>query len=353
MGKHVRQIRDAAVTVLILAVCFCASLLLQHVFLIPEHITTSFTFAVFLISLLTDGYTFGLAAALAGTLLVNYAFTFPYFALNFIIPSNFFSALILIIISILTSTLTTKVKHQEALRAESEKERLRANLLRAISHDLRTPLTTIYSSSSALLEDRGHLTPQQQERILQGIREDAQWLVRMVENLLSVTRIDGGNVKISMVPTALDELVDSVIVKFRKQYPQQKVLLELPEELVMIPMDAMLIQQVLMNILENAVQHARSLSQIVFRVKAENDMALFEIEDDGCGIEPERLSRLFDGYYESKTPGADSHKRNIGIGLSVCAAIIRVHNSSIHAENRPSGGAVFRFALKTEETADE
>ena len=346
-------IRDGALTVVILAACFGASILMQNHFAIPEQVTTTFAFGVFLISLLTSGYLYGLCAAFASVLLVNYAFTFPYFAVDFLIPTNFISAVVMTVIAVLTSALTTKLKRAEAMKAESEMERMRANLLRAISHDLRTPLTTIYGSSTTLLENGDRLTPEQTDRLLKGIQEDAQWLVQMVENLLSVTRIDSGNVQLAKTPTALDELMDAVIVKFRKRYPQQALQLELPGELVIIPMDPLLIQQVLANILENAVLHGKNLTKILLRVTLEDGWAVFEVSDDGCGIAPERLPHVFTGLYEEKGRPADHAKRNAGIGLSVCATIIRAHGGTIAAENIPGGGARFRFTLKTEEMSDE
>ena len=353
MQPHKFRIRDVAVTIGILSLCFFASVLMQDVFDIPEQVTTTFAFAVFLISLMTDGYFYGLTAALASVLLVNYAFTFPYFAFNFMIPSNFVSAVVMTVIAFLTSTLTTQVKRQEAIKAETEKERMRANLLRAISHDLRTPLTAIYGSSSVLRENGDTLTPEQRDKMLRGIQEDSQWLVQMVENLLSITRIDSGSVRLNKISTALDELIDSVIVKFRNRYPDRKVILELPEELIIIPMDALLIQQVLTNILENAVHHGGNPSQIRLRVTVEDHNAVFEISDDGQGIDPERLPKIFTGYYDNRDGAVDTARRNAGIGLSVCATIIRAHGGTISAENAPTGGAVFRFTLNTEDTTDE
>ena len=353
MEKSRRWIRDTAATVLILSLCFGASLLLQDVFAISEQITTSFAFAVFLVSLVTDGYLFGLLAAGASVLLVNYAFTFPYFALNFLIRSNFYSAVVMAIIAVLTSALTTKIKRQEALKAESELERMRANLLRAISHDLRSPLTTIYGSCTTIRENGDQLTEQQKDNMLRGIQEDSQWLVRMVENLLSVTRIDSGNVQLATVPTAVDELIDSVLVKFRNHYPNQKVTLKLPKETVLIPMDAMLIEQVLINILENAVQHGGNVTQLTLQVLLQGQWAEFQISDNGQGIPIDRLSAIFTGLYDSKDRPIDNSKRNSGIGLTVCATIIRAHGGIIHAENLPEGGARFCFRLKTEEMTDE
>lgn len=352
MGKLLRKFRDPILMLLILAGCFCMSLLMQNVFNIWEHITTAFVFAVFLISLLTEGYFYGIAASFLATAAVNYAFTFPYFSLNFTIPGNFFSAVVMILLSVLTSALTTQIKHQEAIKAESQRERLRANLLRAVSHDLRTPLTTIYGSSTVLLEN-SELTDVQRQQILRGIREDAQWLNRIVENLLSITRFTDGGVKLIMTPTVLDEVIDSVILKFRKRYAHQPVTLRLPDQIMVVPMDPILIEQVLLNLLENAVQHAEGMTELSLTVTGEASRAVIEIADNGQGIDPARLERIFAGAPQEDQRPADGLKRNAGIGLSVCAAIIKAHGGEITAENRPQGGAVFRFYLNTEETDDE
>ena len=349
MKKFFGYIKDSLLTVVILCLSFAISLLFQYIFEVQEHITTVFVFAVFLISLLTRGYIYGVLAAFVGTIAVNYAFTFPYFALNFTIPVNMISGIIMIAIAVFTSALTTKLKQHEATKTESEKERMRANLLRAVSHDLRTPLTTIYASSTTLLEDSNVMTTEQKSKILAGIKEDSEWLIRMVENLLSVTRIDSGQVKIIKTPTVLDELIDSVILKFKKRYPLQKVEIELPDDVVIIPMDALLIEQVIVNILENAVQHAQGMTRLMLRVSTLGNTAIFEIKDNGCGINPKYLETLFTGYYTSESEIADSQKKNAGIGLSVCATIIKAHGGNIKAENMNTGGAVFRFELDTEE----
>ena len=345
--------RDCLITVISLLCAFVLSLLFQYSFGVREHISTVFVFAVFLVSLLTEGYIYGVAAAFIGTVAVNYAFTFPYFTLNFTIQVNLISGIIMIAVAVLTGALTTKLKHHEATKAESEKERMRANLLRAISHDLRTPLTTIYGSSTTLLENRDRLTQEQKGRIITGIKEDSEWLIRMVENLLSVTRIDSGQVKIIKTPTVLEELIDSVMVKFKKRYPAQNIDIVLPDEMIIIPMDAMLIEQVVINILENAVQHAHGMTQLVLKVSALENHAVFEIIDDGCGIEPKKLETIFTGYNASSGEIADSQKKNAGIGLSVCATIVKAHGGHIEAENVKTGGTVFRFMLDMEEMRDD
>ncbi len=347
--KQSRCIKDIAVTAVILCLSFVVSLLFQYVFDVREHITTVFVFAVFLISFFTKGYAYGIIASLIGVLATNYAFTFPYFAFNFIIPINLISAIVMIVISIFTSTLITRLKYQEAIKAESERECMRANLLRAVSHDLRTPLTTIYASSTALLENSTSLTEERKSRIIAGIKEDSEWLIRMVENLLSITRIDSGRVQIIKTPTVLEELIDSVILKFKKRYPAQEVVIAIPEEMVIVPMDAILIEQVLVNLLENAVQHAYDMTRLSLRVLASENLVTFEVEDNGGGIESEHLKQIFNGYRVQKETSADSHRKNAGIGLSVCAAIVKAHGGEITAENVKTGGALFRFTLNMED----
>ena len=350
LQKHGKNI---LITALSLSGAFGFSLLFQYIFKVQEHITTIFVFGVFLISLLTEGYVWGVIGAFVGTIAVNYAFTFPYFALNFTIPVNLISGIIMIGIAVLTSALTTKLKHHKTMEAESEKERLRANLLRAVSHDLRTPLTTIYGSGTTLLENGSAMTQEQRQKILEGIQEDSQWLIRMVENLLSITRMDSGRVKIIKTPTVLDELIDAVVVKFRKRYPTHKVTIDLPEEVIVIPMDPILIEQVLVNILENAVQHGKGMTKLTLRVLQKGQKAIFEIEDNGCGLDAKRPETLFSGYCPTESAVTDGHKKNAGIGLSVCASIIHAHGGSICAENAKTGGAIFRFLLDTEEITND
>lgn len=348
------RVKDFLIMFGVLMAAVFISLAFQHIFDVEEQITDLFIFAVFLTALWTDGYICGIIAACIGMLAVNFAFTSPFFMFSFSEPENILSAVVMFVISILTSTFTSQLKVQEMLKAENEKERMRSNLLRAVSHDLRTPLTTIYGSSSTLLENRRNLSEEQQNRILMGIQEDSEWLTRMVENLLSITRLDGGRVKLIKTPTVLDELIDSAALKFNKRYPGQTLAIDVPDDIMVIPMDSLLIEQVLINLLENAVQHAAGMTELILKVCRQGEQAVFEVRDDGCGIDAVKINNLFAGKYVSENNVSDSKKRNAGIGLSVCATIIRAHGGEICAENLPSGGTVFRFTLNTEEeTVDE
>lgn len=348
-----RHLKNSILTLGVITCAFLISLILQELLSISDHITTVFVFGVFIISLTTDGYLYGIISAFISMLAVNFAFAFPYFSFNFTIPENIISAIIMIIISVMTSALTTQVKTWQTLKAEGEREKMRANLLRAVSHDLRTPLTTIYGSSEAVLENYGSLTDGQKIKLISGIKSDSEWLIRMVENLLSVTRIDGGQIEIVKTATSLFELVDSVVLKFKKRYPEARLTLDIPDEVVFISMDPLLIEQVIINLLENAVKHAVGMTELILRVALEENLAIFEVKDNGCGIDDERLKNIFTGYYDDAEKNSDAKKRTSGIGLSVCHTIIKAHGSTLTAGNNKEGGAIFRFALEKEDYDDQ
>ena len=350
MKNDVQKTMDGVFMVVTLFVCFVLNLALQEVYHSRTLIPMIFVLGVFLVSWKTQGYFWGITASSVSVLLVNYTFTYPYWAFDLTSPECIFSAVVMLIVAVMTGALTTKLKEQEKIRSEIEMERMRANLLRAVSHDLRTPLTSIYGASSTIIENFDALTLEQRLKLTQEVQEDAQWLIRMVENLLSVTRIDDGKVQLKKIPIVLEELIDSVIVKFRKHFPAQKVTVQIPEEFVMIPMDNMLLQQVLFNLLENAVYHAKGMTELILAVECQENMAIFSVRDNGCGIPTERMRNLFSGYLGREDRPMDGTRHNMGVGLSVCSAIVKAHGGEIKAKNRPEGGAEFTFALEMEDS---
>ena len=344
--KHI--LTDSLFTVITLIAVFLVNLFLVTQFNTKTMTPMIFVLGVFLVSWRTQGYVFGIASSLVSVLAVNWAFTYPYWEFDLISPECISSAVVMLIVATMTGALTTRLKQQEKLKAEAEKERMRGNLLRAVSHDLRTPLTSIYGACDLMLENYTDLTEAQHRKMLKDVRADAQWLRRMVENLLSVTRVDTDKVRLSKHTVVLEELIDALLVKFHKHYPDKAVDITIPEEFVSIPMDPVLIEQVLMNLLENAVFHARGMHTLRLRVEIKNKHAVFSVEDDGCGISEEKLPHLFTGLLDRQTP-VDTARSNMGIGLSVCRTIIKAHGSELTAGNRRQGGAVFTFALEMEE----
>lgn len=245
--------------------------------------------------------------------------------------------------------MNTQIKKQERLRIETEKEAVRANLLRAMSHDIRTPLTSIVGNTAAILENEDSFSPEQKRRLLEDVNEDAQWLIRMVENLLSITRMSGGQAKIEKDCEAAEEIVGVSVSKFTKRFPSIKVSIEVPDEVLMVPMDATLIRQVIMNLLENAAIHGGNVTQIRVCLSREGTNACFSVSDNGVGIPKERLSTIFNGGLSGVSHNNFDMKKNMGIGLSVCYTIVKAHGGTMTAENLDSGGACFRFYLPLEE----
>ena len=348
MTDKKRIIADSLFVAAVLITVFLVNLFLVRQFNTKTMTPMIFVLGVFLVSWRTQGYVFGVVASFISVLAVNWAFTYPYWAFDLISPECISSAVVMLIVSTITGAMTTRLKQQEKLKAEAEAERMRGNLLRAVSHDLRTPLTSICGSCSAIMENYDQIPKERQMKLLGDVQSDAQWLTRMVENLLSVTRVDGERVRVSKNSTVLEELIDDVIVKFRKHYPDRKVHVQIPSDFLSIPMDPMLIEQVLMNLLENAVFHAKGMENLWLRVEQDNGNAVFYVEDDGCGISKERMAKLFSGL-QDRDDFVETGRSNMGIGLSVCRTIIEAHGSDIRVENRPGGGARFTFKLEMED----
>lgn len=336
--------KDPLLTFLILGLCFGCSVLMQDVFAISEQVTTSFVFAVFLISLLTDGYFYGILAAFISMFAVNYAFTFPYFALNFIIPSNFYSALVMIILSVMTSTLTTKIKQQEQLRAESEMEKMRANLLRAISHDLRTPLTAISGNAGILMENASVLDAAKRRQLYTSIYDDSMWLANLVENLLSVSRIENGTIRLKIEPELLEEVFQEALTHLDRKAKEHTITVELPDDMLMAKMDARLIVQVVINIVNNAIKYTPPGSHVQVSARKRGESVEVRIADDGPGISDEAKAKLFDMFYTANNARGDG-RRGLGLGLSLCRSIVQAHGGSITVEDNYPKGAIFSFTL--------
>lgn len=235
---------------------------------------------------------------------------------------------------------------QEQILVKAEREKMRSNLLRAISHDLRTPLTGILGASSVLIDSCGSIDKSMIETLARGIRDDSQWLIRMVENLLSVTRISDGTTKVVKHPEAAEEIVAEAVGRVRTNYPTNTIRVTVPDELLMIPMDATLIEQVIINLIENAIKHGGLKVAVDINVYANEKNAVFEVGDNGNGIPQNRLGTLFDATYIGNKGGHSSDSsRGMGIGLSICKTIVEAHMGKIKAENRERGGAMFTFTL--------
>ena len=346
MSDRLKKIvKNIGITAGILGVVSIFCLLLQSVSESDNHVPLLFVFAVFCISRFTDGYLYGILASVVAVFCVNGVFTYPYYEINFTITGYPLTFLVMFAVAFGVSALTTQIKNQEQIRLEAEKEKMRGNLLRAISHDIRTPLTSIAGSASGILENYHELSEEKVMELLNGIREEAQWLIRIVENLLSITRIGDGSARIDKQEELAEEIVSEAVGKFKKRFPDIQVDAVLPEEPLLVPMDGILIEQVLVNLLENSVLHGNTTVRIRILVTDEEEQVKFSVEDDGEGIKASVLPKMFDGRMEAENPAGSDAKRNMGIGLSDCMTIVKAHKGSMKAENREEGGARVMFWL--------
>lgn len=239
---------------------------------------------------------------------------------------------------------------QERLKSNEEtaQERYRGTLLRAISHDLRTPLSGIMGTSEMLL----NMTAEADRRypLIEDIYKDANWLHSLVEDILSLTRLQDGKLVLNKQNEAAEEVVGAAIRHVSKHHPEYEIAVHIPDELLFVPMDAKLIGQVLINLLENAIKHTPPQGEIRISVKKDADQgrAVFSVRDNGAGIAPSDLPNIFQMFYTSQIRHSDAQS-GIGLGLAICDAAVKAHGGTISAHNRTDGpGAAFTFTLPLE-----
>ncbi len=324
-----------------------------YYYMVPENsanIALVYILALVIVSRFTIGYWYGIACCLFAVVCTNYLFTYPYFAINFTLTGYPITFIGMAAITLITSTLTSHLAAQaeilaerEKQLAEAEKEKMRANLLRAISHDLRTPLTGIIGNSSVFLENQNRLTEGEKTDIVSNIYNDSNWLLNMVENLLTVTRIKGDNLSIKSSEESVEEVVSEALQRLYKRYPNIEITAQVPEEFILVPMDAILIEQVTINLLENAIIHSGSTSPIKLLVENHPHHVSFIIRDYGVGLPNDMMNNLFDGRTNTTSGSSDAHK-GMGIGLSICKTIITAHQGTLTGRNHDQG-AEFIFTL--------
>lgn len=316
-----------------------------------SYVSMIFLLDVFLTAMLTDGFFFSLTIAVFAVLSVDYIFTPPFWEVSFTLAGFPLTFLVMMTICVATGIVTSRAKKVSEMEREAEREKIHSNLLRAVSHDIRTPLTGIVGATNVLLEQDDTLTPQQRRELLKNANEEAQWLIHIVENLLSITRIGAGeDAQVTKTPETAEEVIEGAVGKFRRRYPQIDVEVRLPEEFFLVPMDPLLIQQVMTNLLENAAVHGVTTTRVAVSLEKRGKWARFTVCDNGRGIPEGRLHNLFDGTQSAQK--GDS-TRSMGIGLSVCKTVVAAHRGKIKGENIKGSGARFTVDLPLEEDEHE
>jgi two-component system sensor histidine kinase KdpD len=229
-----------------------------------------------------------------------------------------------------------------------EGERLRNALLAGVSHDLRTPLAVIAGAASTLTESGERLDPQQRRELTRAIYEEAEQMSALVVNMLEMTRLESGALQLNLQWHSLEEIVGAVLARYRRQLEGRSVEVRIPAGMPLLHLDAVLIEQVMANLLENALKYTPAGTPVEIAAAVDAQAATVSVTDRGPGLSAEALTRAFDKFYrqhpESAVGGA-------GLGLSICRAIVEAHGGRIWAENRLGGGAVFLFTLPREADA--
>lgn len=320
---------------------------------IPEaNIIAVYILGVLIISIITSSWMYSFLASVISVLAFNFLFTIPRFTLRAYDPSYPVTFGIMFLVALITGSLASRMKEYARESAQAamqiEKEQLRADLLRSISHDLRTPLTSISGNASNLLSNENEFSQETRMQIYGDIYDDSLWLIKLVENLLSVTRIEDGRMDLRMSAELMDEVIAEAMRHTDRNRDGRKIEVSSDEEFILGKMDARLIVQVVINLVDNAVKYTPEGAQIRIHTGKKDGMVVVSVSDTGPGIPDEQKSKVFDMFYTGTNRAADG-RRSLGLGLGLCRSIIRAHGGEIWVSDNKPQGAVFTFTLPAEE----
>ena len=236
------------------------------------------------------------------------------------------------------------VEEKEAEKLKVQNERLKANLLRGISHDLRTPITSISGNASVLLKSGDDFDSATRRQLEQDIYDDSEWLINLVENLLAISRVQEGNVQLNCSDEVLDDIIDEALQHVDRHITNHTLEVKKSSEMLLVNVDAHLIVQVIINLIDNAIKYSGEGSTICLGTEKKDGTIIVSVSDDGPGIPDEEKGRVFEMFYNGKKKVEDSRK-SMGLGLALCKSIVEAHGGTIKADSRESGGVVFSFTL--------
>jgi two-component system sensor histidine kinase KdpD len=231
---------------------------------------------------------------------------------------------------------------QKTAFMQAENERFRANLLRAISHDLRTPLTGISGSANSILSN--NFDEATKEKLIQDIYDDSLWLINLVENILSVSRLEGDKIKLHTEPQLVEEMISEALNHISRKANERSIKVQLEQDLLMINVDGQLIMQVIINIVDNAIKYTDAESEILISAYSKDKYAILKIADNGKGISDQNKNYVFDMFFTAQGNKGDS-RRGLGLGLALCKSIVNAHGGEICVYDNKPQGTVFEFSL--------
>ena len=267
-------------------------------------------------------------------------------------PDDFENSLAIAILNQCATSMEKEFisRKREEETAMAKAEQLRSNLLRSMSHDLRTPLTSISGNAGVLLNDTGTLDESHKRRIDSDIYDDSMWLISLVENLLSITRMEGGAVQLHMETELLEEVIDEAMRHVNRRHENHSIQVTQEGDYILASVDAQLIIQVITNLVDNAIKYTPDGSRITIKSYKDNGNAVIEVSDNGPGIPDESKDRIFQMFYTTGHKSADG-KRGMGLGLPLCRAILNAHKGTIEVLDNTPSGSIFRLTLPAEEVS--
>ncbi len=355
--------------VVVAAICMVSttiSLILDSTGVGKENLLMIFLIAVLFSTITTPGYIYGFLTSIISVFLCNYFFTEPKYTFRIYNREDFLLLVFFLLTALVGGYLSARSRNQAALARQSEKnaqimyeernkialaiesERLKSTLLRSVSHDIRTPLTGIMGASSTIIDNFSSLDENTIKGLARDINEESARLISTVQNILDMTRITEGKLLLKKGFEAVDDLITQVISRVPFLTSQNRLKVKIPDEIVLVEVDGKLFVQVLFNLLDNAYKHSDENTLVTICVRTDGDQIIFEVSDNGKGIDESIRDTLFDSFVT--LPGHSADKgRGVGLGLSICKTIIAAHGGEITAENNKDGGARFTIKLPYKE----
>lgn len=239
-------------------------------------------------------------------------------------------------------------EERQKIKIDMERERLKSTLLRSISHDIRTPLTGIKGASELILDSYDSLDGETVKKLASDIYDESTWLMMTVQNILDMTRINEGRLSITKNFEAVDDIVNQTLTVVSKIASSGRLHVSIPDEIVLLSVDGRLIVQVLVNLLDNACKYAGENAEVNLKAYRKEDSFIFEVSDNGEGINPSIINKIFDGFVTHQKNNVADGCLGVGLGLMICKEIVNAHNGTITAENLKNGGAAFKVKLPLE-----
>jgi len=339
-------LRGYVAAVVVVAICTAVNGVLS-IWFAPTNLAMVYLLGVVLIAAkFTRGPS--VICALLGVAAFDFFFVPPVYSFRFGDTQYLLAAVVLLAVGLIVSSLASHLRSQIAATTQAalaaQEERLRNSLLASISHDLRTPLAVIVGSASHLLEN-AQLTRDEQQKLLRSLYDEAHYVNRMVSDLLDMTRLQAGSVRLDRQWYPLEELVGAALERCKAQLQHHRVTIRLPAELPLIRVDGVLIEKLLINLLENAGKYTPRGTTIAISAERQAARLIVSVADQGPGVPAQLREKLFEKFYRGNVEGSIA---GTGLGLTICRAIAQAHKGTIDASNRAEGGAIFALSLPYE-----